>query len=70
LFIETPYRNAAVWEALLKTLDASTRLSVSSGLTMATATTRSAKVGELRVQQKHADVVGFLSTPCVFGFGG
>jgi 16S rRNA (cytidine1402-2'-O)-methyltransferase len=34
LFIETPYRNAALLQALLETLDARTRLSVSCGLTL------------------------------------
>ena len=35
LFIETPYRNAALLEALLKTLQHNTRLAVASGLTLA-----------------------------------
>ena len=34
LFIETPYRNVAVWDALLKTLGTQTRLAVASGLTL------------------------------------
>ena len=37
LFIETPYRNAAMWQTLLQTLQHNTRLAVSSGLTLATA---------------------------------
>lgn len=34
LFIETPYRNAALWEAMLKGLQAHTRLACASGLTL------------------------------------
>ncbi len=34
LFIETPYRNAALWHALVQGLQPSTRLAVSSGLTL------------------------------------
>ncbi|MBN8507187.1 MAG: ribosomal RNA small subunit methyltransferase I, partial [Burkholderiales bacterium] len=34
LFIEAPYRNVALLQALLETLDARTRLSVSCGLTL------------------------------------
>jgi 16S rRNA (cytidine1402-2'-O)-methyltransferase len=41
LFIETPYRNTAMWQTLLQTLQHNTRLAVSSGLTLATASCRS-----------------------------
>jgi 16S rRNA (cytidine1402-2'-O)-methyltransferase len=34
LFIETPYRNVALWDALVKTLQPSTRVAVASGLTL------------------------------------
>ena len=34
LFIETPYRNAALLQALLQTLQGNTRLAVSCGLTL------------------------------------
>jgi 16S rRNA (cytidine1402-2'-O)-methyltransferase len=34
LFIETPYRNAALWEALVKNLSPQTRLAFASGLTL------------------------------------
>ncbi len=37
LFIETPYRNAALFQALVQTLRHNTRLAVSSGLTLSTA---------------------------------
>jgi 16S rRNA (cytidine1402-2'-O)-methyltransferase len=69
LFIETPYRNAAVWEALLKTLAPGTRVSVSSGLTLDTAVTRSALVKEHRAAHQHADAMPALAAPCVFGLG-
>jgi 16S rRNA (cytidine1402-2'-O)-methyltransferase len=41
LFIETPYRNAALWDSLVKTLQPGTRLAVGSGLTLSNAVTRS-----------------------------
>ncbi len=34
LFIETPYRNAALWQGLLQTLQPATRLAIASGLTL------------------------------------
>jgi 16S rRNA (cytidine1402-2'-O)-methyltransferase len=34
LFIETPYRNAALWQSLLETLKPDTRLAVATGLTL------------------------------------
>ena len=44
LFIETPYRNGALWHALLQSLQPDTRLAVSSGLTLPTASSRSLPV--------------------------
>lgn len=41
LFIETPYRNAALQQALLQTLQHATRLAVARGLTLAGASVRS-----------------------------
>jgi len=37
LFIETPYRNAALWASLVQTLQPSSRLAFSSGLTLPSA---------------------------------
>lgn len=37
LFIETPYRNAALWQALLQHLQPAVRLALASGLTLAQA---------------------------------
>jgi len=48
LIIETPYRNPALLAALLATLQPQTRLSVSCGLTLATAWTRSDSVAQWR----------------------
>lgn len=50
LFIETPYRNAALLETLLATLAPATRLSVSCGLTLPEGLTRSAPVAEWRAR--------------------
>ena len=65
LFIETPYRNAALWDGLLKTLGPATRLAVGSGLTLPTALTRSQTVNAWK--QQGAPVNN--DTPAVFGIG-
>lgn len=44
LFIETPYRNAALLQGLLQTLQGNTRLALSCGLTMGNSVSRSAQV--------------------------
>ena len=65
LFIETPYRNAALWQALLQTLQHNTRLAVSSGLTLPQAFNRSMPVKAWKQQPPplHND------TPAVFLIG-
>ena len=65
LFIETPYRNAALFNALLQTLQPVTRLSVSSGLTLPTARTRSLPVKEW----KKLGAEGVGDAPAVFAIG-
>lgn len=65
LFIETPYRNQAILQALLQHLQHNTRLSVSSGLTLPTAQTRSRLVKAWRQQPDGPD----NSTPAVFAIG-
>lgn len=50
LFIETPYRNEALLAALLATLAPATRLSVSAGLTLPGAFTRSGTVADWRAR--------------------
>lgn len=65
LFIETPYRNAALWQALLQTLQPNTRLAVSSGLTLPHAANRSQHVKVWK--QQPAPVTN--DTPAVFLIG-
>ena len=65
LFIETPYRNAALLQALVQTLQHNTRLSVSSGLTLPSGQTRSQLVKAWRQQPNGPD----NHTPAVFAIG-
>lgn len=65
LFIETPYRNAALLQALLQTLQANTRLALSCGLTMSNAWTRSLQVSGW----KKGAPVAPLGLPTVFAIG-
>ncbi len=65
LFIETPYRNVAMMQALLQTLQHNTRLAVSSGLTLARASCRSHSVKNWRQKTSPLD----NSTPAVFALG-
>ncbi|MDQ0023496.1 16S rRNA (cytidine1402-2'-O)-methyltransferase [Variovorax paradoxus] len=66
LFIETPYRNAALLQALVQTLQHNTRLAVARGLTLATAQVRSETVKTWRSKaQSPADE----RLPAVFAIG-
>jgi 16S rRNA (cytidine1402-2'-O)-methyltransferase len=65
LFIETPYRNAALWQALLQVLQQNTRLAVSSGLTLPQALNRSLPVKAWK--QQPAPLAN--DTPAVFLIG-
>ncbi|MCW5649673.1 MAG: SAM-dependent methyltransferase [Ramlibacter sp.] len=65
LFIETPYRNAALWQALMQTLQHNTRLAVASGLTLAGARCLSDSVKGWK--QKPAPLAA--QTPAVFAIG-
>ena len=65
LFIETPYRNAAMLESLLQSLKASTRLAISSGLTLANAHVRSDPVSSWKQRTSPLD----KHTPAVFAIG-
>jgi 16S rRNA (cytidine1402-2'-O)-methyltransferase len=65
LFIETPYRNQALWEALLKNLQPATRLAVGSGLTLPRGGTRSQPVAVWR--RESAPVANDI--PAVFAIG-
>ncbi|MDB5894111.1 MAG: ribosomal small subunit methyltransferase [Rhodoferax sp.] len=66
LFIETPYRNAALLQALVQTLQHNTRLSVSTGLTLPTQRTVSDTARAWK-QKSLAAAIGDL--PAVFAIG-
>lgn len=65
LFIETPYRNTALLQALLHTLQGTTRLALSCGMTLATGKSHSAQVSSWRRDLPKLP----LSLPAVFGIG-
>jgi 16S rRNA (cytidine1402-2'-O)-methyltransferase len=65
LFIETPYRNAALWQALCETLRPETKLAVASGLTLPDAVNACAPITQWR---KRATPVA-NETPAVFAIG-
>lgn len=65
LFIETPYRNAAMLQTLLQTLQHNTRLAVCSGLTLARGVCRSDTIKAWRQRPSALD----NSTPAVFALG-
>ncbi len=65
LFIETPYRNAALWQALVQTLQPHTRLAIAGGLTLPQAQIRSQLVRQWRQLPNPTD----NRTPVVFAFG-
>jgi len=65
LFIETPYRNAAMLQALLQTLQHNTRLAVSSGLTLERGVCCSDTVKNWRHKTSPLD----NATPAVFALG-
>ena len=64
LFIETPYRNAAVWQAMLQGLKPTTRIALAAGLTLPQAACRTASVAAWK---KQAAPVG--GAPTVFAIG-
>ena len=65
LFIETPYRNAAMLQTLLQTLQHNTRLAVASGLTLERGVCCSDSIKNWRKKQSPLD----NSTPAVFALG-
>ncbi|GAC1601934.1 MAG: SAM-dependent methyltransferase [Ramlibacter sp.] len=65
LFIETPYRNAGLWHALVEGLQPSTRLAVSSGLTLPQEFNRCRTVKAWKLQPPPLD----NGTPAVFLIG-
>lgn len=65
MFIETPYRNAALWEALLQGLKPVTRVAVASGLTLPSARCHTATVSAWK--QRPHPVSNHV--PAVFALG-
>ncbi len=65
LFIETPYRNAAMLQTLLQTLQHNTRLALCSGLTLSRASCRSDSVKNWKKKTSPLD----NATPAVFALG-
>ncbi len=64
IFIETPYRNSALLQALLQTLQGNSRLAISCGLTLHTAWTKSATVAKWK-QDKPAPPLGLPTVFCL-----
>ena len=64
IFIETPYRNAALLQALLQTLQGNTRLAISCGLTLETAWNKSAMVEKWK-KDKPAPPLGLPTVFCM-----
>ena len=71
LCIETPYRNKALWQALLAQLQGETRLALASGLTLASAVTLSLPVSSWRKADSalQARIAAALAAPCIFTWG-
>ncbi len=65
LFIETPYRNLAMLQALLQTLQHNTRLVISSGLTLDNACITSATIKQWKYKSAMLD----NAIPAVFAIG-
>ena len=65
LLIETPYRNPALLQTLLQSLQGTTRLATASGLTLASAECRSASVSQWKQKGWQLD----KNTPTVFAIG-
>ena len=64
IFIETPYRNAALLQALLHTLQGNTRLAISCGLTLDTAWSKSTTAARWK-QDKPAPPLGLPTVFCI-----
>ena len=65
IFIETPYRNAALLQALLQTLQGTTRLAISCGLSLDSAWNKSATVDKWKKDKPQPP----LGLPTVFCIG-
>ena len=64
IFIETPYRNAALLQALLQTLQGNTRLAISCGLTLDSAWNKSATAEKWK-KDKPAPPLGLPTVFCI-----
>jgi 16S rRNA (cytidine1402-2'-O)-methyltransferase len=64
LFIETPYRNAALLDSLLRTLQHNTRLAMASGLTL-----EGARIDSRTVKQWKQQPAAAPGLPAVFAIG-
>ena len=64
IFIETPYRNAALVQALVQTLQGNTRLAISCGLTLTAAWSKSAIAAKWK-QDKPAPPLGLPTVFCI-----
>ncbi len=70
LFIETPYRNRALFQALLETLREDTRLSLACGLTLPSAAIRTLPVSHWKQGSASAwSADESMKLPCVFAIG-
>lgn len=69
ILIETPYRNAALLQALLQTLHPHTRLAVSGGLTLSQQFTRSALVADWKKPPLAGGHGLALDAPAIFLLG-
>jgi 16S rRNA (cytidine1402-2'-O)-methyltransferase len=65
LWIETPYRNAAMLGSLLQSLNANTRLAIASGLTLSSAQIQSQTVAQWKKGLQGPD----SHTPAVYAIG-
>ena len=66
LWIETPYRNAAMMQTITSSLQPATRVLVASGLTLASASVQTRKTQDWKKQTQDWP----KDLPCVFGLGG
>ena len=65
MFIETPYRNAALWQSMVQGLKPATRIAVASGLTLPQATCRCASAAAWK--KEAAPIAN--DVPAVFAIG-
>ena len=69
IFIETPYRNIALFSDLLATLQATSRLSISVGLTLSNSQTISLLIKDWRTQKERSEILFASKLPAIFCFG-